>query len=216
MPSKPVPRLTDDQRQLVTDYLQTWSLLSVARKSLGGMYRACGRLGIDDDEIESTCAYHILVAATKFDASLGKFESYVYWYIAQGLQSLLANRLAGKRFAATRNVTIEQARVMSQLERNTSWLNSDRFHDPRIDPLAVDPCEQAMANEFASQLPAALARLQDNERQSIQMRFGLDGEESTFQDIGDRLGVTREWARQLVNSGLGKLSRLMAGHREAA
>ena len=42
----------------------------------------------------------------------------------------------------------------------------------------------------------------------LRMRYGLyDGEEKTFREIGEQLGVTRERARQLHTQGMRKLKK---------
>jgi RNA polymerase primary sigma factor len=58
------------------------------------------------------------------------------------------------------------------------------------------------------QIRAMVAELDDKEREVIQMRFGLDGEEPrTLQEIGDALGVSRERIRQIESRAKEKLRR---------
>jgi RNA polymerase primary sigma factor len=51
-----------------------------------------------------------------------------------------------------------------------------------------------------------MERLDDRERTVLMLRYGLQGDAQTLRQIGDRLGVTREWARKLTNRALSKLS----------
>ncbi|MCP5068327.1 MAG: sigma-70 family RNA polymerase sigma factor, partial [bacterium] len=52
----------------------------------------------------------------------------------------------------------------------------------------------------------AVERLPDRERQILLWRFGLDGgREHTLQEIGDKLGLSRERARQLEARALARL-----------
>jgi RNA polymerase primary sigma factor len=71
-----------------------------------------------------------------------------------------------------------------------------------------------------------VARLKDRERTVVTLRFGLEGEALTLEEIGQRLGVTRERVRQIENHALGKLgaacgrpaddARTSAAHPRAA
>jgi DNA-directed RNA polymerase sigma subunit (sigma70/sigma32) len=40
----------------------------------------------------------------------------------------------------------------------------------------------------------------------LEARYGLDGEQQTLREIGDRLGVSAERVRQLERRALGKLA----------
>jgi RNA polymerase primary sigma factor len=58
------------------------------------------------------------------------------------------------------------------------------------------------------QIRAMVAELDDKEREVIQMRFGLEGDEPrTLQEIGDALGVSRERIRQIESRAKEKLRR---------
>jgi RNA polymerase primary sigma factor len=72
---------------------------------------------------------------------------------------------------------------------------------------AADP-EAATAEADARRaLLAALARLGEREREVLELRYGLRGSEPcTLDEIGQRLGVTRERIRQIELRGLRKLA----------
>jgi RNA polymerase sigma factor (sigma-70 family) len=56
-----------------------------------------------------------------------------------------------------------------------------------------------------------LKDLPDSERQVLELRFGLSGEEPrTLESIGRQQGVTRERIRQIEAAALARLRRLMA------
>jgi RNA polymerase primary sigma factor len=62
---------------------------------------------------------------------------------------------------------------------------------------AVDECHHLLRR---------LDRLDAREREIIALRFGLgDGEPQTLQEVGRRLGVTREWVRKLEVRAIAKL-----------
>jgi RNA polymerase primary sigma factor len=73
----------------------------------------------------------------------------------------------------------------------------------------IPPAEDALLHEaLLAQLKAALADLDPKERDVMALRFGLrGGEPMTLQEIGDKLGVSRERVRQLEARAKDKLRR---------
>jgi RNA polymerase sigma factor (sigma-70 family) len=58
------------------------------------------------------------------------------------------------------------------------------------------------------ELDVAMSQLPLRERQILEMRFGLSGENHTLEEVGKRLRVSRERIRQLEKRGLERLRRL--------
>nr|AEQ20581.1 RNA polymerase sigma factor RpoS [uncultured bacterium CSLF42] len=58
------------------------------------------------------------------------------------------------------------------------------------------------------ELDVALSQLPLRERQILEMRFGLNGENQTLEEVGKKLKVSRERIRQLEKRGLERLRRL--------
>lgn len=68
------------------------------------------------------------------------------------------------------------------------------------------PEAEATARLAAEQIRLALRSLSERERKVLALRYGLeDGREWTLSDVGQRLGVTRERARQIETKALRKL-----------
>ena len=68
------------------------------------------------------------------------------------------------------------------------------------------PEETSMRAELADQVEAAMAPLNDREREVLRMRFGLgSGREHTLEEVGRRLAITRERVRQIETRALAKL-----------
>jgi len=65
--------------------------------------------------------------------------------------------------------------------------------------------EEAVASLLRDDLRAALQILPPLERKVLELRFGLDGTPHTLEEIGQQLGMTREWARQLESRALRRL-----------
>jgi RNA polymerase primary sigma factor len=76
------------------------------------------------------------------------------------------------------------------------------------------PEDAAMRGELAEQVERAMAPLTDREREVLRLRFGLGLErELTLEEVGRRLSITRERARQIEMKALQKMR---AAHGRAA
>ena len=73
------------------------------------------------------------------------------------------------------------------------------------EPLPEEAVEVHLRSEA---LRRALAALPQREREVVTMRYGLGGAEpQTLEEIGRRLGLTRERVRQIEGQALKRLSR---------
>jgi len=85
-------------------------------------------------------------------------------------------------------------------------LRPRRLEEVLSDPDAQTALDEIERSRLADQARRGLSRLDDRERSILTWRFGLDGgEEHTLQEIGERLGLSRERARQLEARALAKL-----------
>jgi RNA polymerase primary sigma factor len=80
------------------------------------------------------------------------------------------------------------------------------FGDLLDDPLAEDEYEHVLSAIEVDALRALLAGLSDRERQVLRLRYGLDGDELSLREVGDRLGLSGERVRQIERRALGKLA----------
>ena len=79
------------------------------------------------------------------------------------------------------------------------------------DESAPSPFDEAAGNLRRSDVMRALSALPDRERQVIELRFGLLGQQPcTLEEVGRTFGVTRERIRQIENNTLRKLESLPA------
>jgi RNA polymerase primary sigma factor len=85
------------------------------------------------------------------------------------------------------------------------------MEDLLADEDTVDPVEEVNLHELRRLLSGIVASLDPRERQIVEGRFGLHGESPlTLQQIGERMGLSRERVRQLETRALGHLREKVA------
>ena len=92
---------------------------------------------------------------------------------------------------------------------------SHRISDVVADPNAAAPFERLIHENDSTLVQEVLATLTPRENSILAMRFGLDdGRPKTLEEIGSRMGVTRERIRQIQEEALQKM-RVKIAEREA-
>ena len=98
------------------------------------------------------------------------------------------------------------ARSLLSLDMTVGEEDDTRLQDFIPDRDALEPMEAAAAVMLRDLVDDALATLSARERRVLQLRFGLiDGSQWTLEDVGKRLGVTRERIRQIESQAIRKL-----------
>ena len=101
---------------------------------------------------------------------------------------------------------LEAARTPSSLEATVGEDDETRLGDLVKDLSAQSPEEAAMRGQMASEVERAMAPLSDREKEVMRLRYGLGTErEYTLEEVGRRLGITRERARQIEAKALQKM-----------
>ena len=93
-------------------------------------------------------------------------------------------------------------------------LNKDNsISDFLVDRGAVNPEEKVLREESQVVIRLALKDLNDHERTVIINRFGLEGRKTlTLKEVGERLGITAERARQIEQQAMKRLRKLISGN----
>ena len=108
----------------------------------------------------------------------------------------------------------EVERMMSLYEREVS-IDSAGAQDRTLletlpDESWSDPSEILQDAEVSTNIDAWLQELNDKQREVVEYRFGLHGREAaTLEEVGDRIGVTRERVRQIQLEALQRLRQIM-------
>ena len=80
------------------------------------------------------------------------------------------------------------------------------------DTQAPEPQEEMIRQEMKRILDEMLGQLTPRQQQVLRLRYGLDGGEChSLEKIGERLGISKERARQLERSAVEKLQKLGTG-----
>lgn len=153
-------------------------------------------LKIEDLIMEGNIA--LMTAARKFDPAKNvRFCTYAVWWIKNAIYRALSKKIKTSSWTAARLDVIYKASEEDDEQPLINYFPDEKFLGP--ERLAVN------AN-MVELVDAALAVLKPKEREVIKCRFGFDnGECMTLQEIGDKLGHTKEGIRQIEKSGLGKL-----------
>jgi RNA polymerase primary sigma factor len=101
---------------------------------------------------------------------------------------------------------LDAARTPSSLETTVGEDDETRLADLVRDVSAPSPEETAMRGQMAGEVERAMAPLTEREREVMRLRYGLGIErEYTLEEVGRRLGITRERARQIEAKALQKM-----------
>ena len=101
---------------------------------------------------------------------------------------------------------LEAARTPSSLEATVGENDDTRLADLVRDVAAQSPEEAAMRGQMADEVERAMAPLTDREKEVMRLRYGLGTDrEHTLEEVGRRLGITRERARQIEAKALQKM-----------
>jgi RNA polymerase sigma-70 factor (ECF subfamily) len=166
-------------------------LLLIANEELAADLRA--KAGASDLVQESFLEAHVC-----FGQFRGITEAELYGWLRQILRNNLANFTRRFRQTAKRQASSE-----TPLANETSSTDGDGL--VAIDP-SPSPSQQAVSKELADAVYRALDRLP--EKQGSVIRWRLE-EKQSFQEIGQRLGLSENAAEKLFARAIRKVRRLM-------
>lgn len=168
----------------------------------------------------------LMKAARRFDPARGvRFVSYASWWIRKFIIAAL-NRQRSQSFAPVVSSSPpgegqneprpSRTRLMYLWRRVVSF---EEFPHTSGDRNAVEtlvpsqeqaPDEKLNETQVAEVLREALDTIPGKERKILEAHYGLAGTDpQSLQEIGEGLGCTREWIRQLEQRAIGRVRRLL-------
>jgi len=121
----------------------------------------------------------------------------------------------GRELAGRAGLREETVQLIERAAAHPLSLDAPIGEDASLGQLVPDltipsPEEESLRDDLIRRVQDALATLPLREREILFWRFGLDGdEEQTLEEVGARVGVTRERVRQLEARALRRLSRVL-------
>jgi RNA polymerase sigma factor (sigma-70 family) len=141
--------------------------------------------------------------------------------VRQQLTQSLDRDPTTEELAAESGLTLEQvvraeraALTPASLDEPHTEDGTGSLADMISDPLDPSPLDRVTHSLLRDDLREALSNLSPREHHILRLRYGLDGESAhTLEEIGRRLGLTRERVRQLEGEALRKLRDPDLGRR---
>jgi RNA polymerase primary sigma factor len=141
------------------------------------------------------------------------------------LNTKLGREPTDEEIAAVTEIPLDEVVELRELSRGLTSLDQPVSEDGEValgDLLASErpePTEEVETTDREKRINAVVEQLPEDERNVIQLRFGLTGDEPrTIRQTGSELGIGTERARKLEEQGLSRLagSLELEGLREAA
>jgi RNA polymerase primary sigma factor len=133
--------------------------------------------------------------------------------VSRALLEQLGREPTEEELAYGMGITVDKVQELKKISQQPVSLESpigeeedSHLGDFVEDKQAIAPLEAASEAMFRNEVEDILATLRPRERRVVQLRFGLvDDEPRTLEEVGRRMGLTRERIRQIEATALRKL-----------
>lgn len=138
---------------------------------------------------------------------------------AREIAQTLENEPTHEDIALALNVSADEVNKLFRLNEKTLSLDTpmgEESEKPLMDALAdhgtQEPALELENNNLYARLNECLQNLNEKQRSILAQRFGLYGfEESTLEEVGQKVGLTRERVRQIQVEALKHLRQVLEG-----
>lgn len=144
-------------------------------------------------------------------------ELNTYLRKSRELAQTIENEPTHEDIAKALNISSDDVNKLMRLNEKTLSLDTpmgDESEKPLLealsDHLSEEPAEELENNNLVARLNNCLQNLNDKQRSILAQRFGLYGhEEATLEEVGQKVGLTRERVRQIQVEALKQLRGIL-------
>lgn len=122
---------------------------------------------------------------------------------------LVKSRITLKEASALQNMARISISLDDHARSGDDSVKSEK-HELIPDANAADPLDEAERTQLCEQVRVVMDTLPPRYRDVLRMYFGFHGPAMTLQEIGDKIGVTRERTRQIRNNAMEALRNRLA------
>jgi RNA polymerase primary sigma factor len=134
------------------------------------------------------------------------------------LEERLGREPTDEELASEMNLPVSRVSHLKSVSKKPTSLDSPLGDDENStlgevvpDNNAVNPFEKLQSKSLIGDVNLVLSKLEPREADIIRLRFGLEGRDPlTLEEVGEKIGVTRERIRQLQEQALRQLRKNMA------
>ena len=134
------------------------------------------------------------------------------------LEERLGREPTDEELASEMNLPVSRVSHLKSVSKKPTSLDSPIGDDESStlgevvpDNNAVNPSEKLQSKSLIGDVNLVLSKLDPREADIIRLRFGLEGRDPlTLEEVGEKIGVTRERIRQLQEQALRQLRKNMA------
>ena len=141
---------------------------------------------------------------------------------ASGLSEKLGREPTDEELAAEMNLPVSRISHLKSVSKKPASLDTPIGEDDSStlgelvpDEKAKNPFEKLQIKSLIGDVNQVLSQLEPREADIIRLRFGLEGRDPlTLEEVGAKIGVTRERIRQLQEQALRQLRKNMATYQK--
>tara|TARA_B100002019_G_scaffold213873_1_gene186479 strand:- start:1385 stop:2296 length:912 start_codon:yes stop_codon:yes gene_type:complete len=142
--------------------------------------------------------------------------------ISSELEDRLGHPPSDEELASEMNLPLSRIAHLKSVSKKPASLDSPLGDDENStlgevvpDNNAINPFEKLQNKSLIGDVNFVLSKLEPREADIIRLRFGLEGRDPmTLEEVGEKIGVTRERIRQLQEQALRQLRKSMATYEK--